>query len=579
MTDERIEAELAAYVDDALPADRRAAVERYLAGNDRYRRMVEEMRDARSWLTGLPAVAPPGGPDAWMAADPTVARLERDALFGDDEDAPILTGWELWRHRLTSPNSLGLAAALAVAATLGLAAWVLLPGDAADVAIDPSPPAQTPGLRGRMPAPPVAADPPPPVDPTPPVAPDAPAVPVAPVGPVVADAVAEATDGQDEEPPAPLPDVPDRFVLVTAAVTDPAGAAEAVREVLGHDAAARRDAVADLPDHVLDLAKVDSRLDGGAGVRSYVVVFPEGLPPPRVSVVLARLGGASRPLAAQESGRAARGRFRLEAERMSGRTADAGPAEPRSPAAEAGEDDEAAARRVFPNDRLRLSLRRTHPLPPNLPDGLAGALAEDLASVEVAVDADGYLDLSPLALPRLDALGMTPAEVAAEVDRRLGLEYLVGVDVSAAASRRSDVPGGRRAAALARLKLDRGPFEAGDAVLVEFPSGLRLESVVGRAGRVTLGPVGEVEAGGRTPGVVQREIEARLATTPELAALALDAEGEPGTPAVSNLTVRRQAGGDAALTEADAEAIAVVIVLLDAADLPAARPGDEWDLE
>ena len=594
MTDERIEAELAAYVDDALPADRRAAVERYLAGNERYRRMVEEMRQARSWLAGLPAVTPPGGPDAWMAADPTVARLEREALF-DDDDEPAPVGWELWRDRLTSPHALGLAAALAVAATLGLAAWVLLPNGEAGVATNPPPPppVEVDDPVERVPVVPVPDDPPPSRDPPPPPAVD--------VGPAVADAGGDAggeaaDDATRPEPesPVPLPDVPERFVIVSAAVADPAGEAQAVAGVLRREdaaATAKRDAFAELPAHVLELAAIDPRLDGGGagGVRAFVVVAPDGLPPPRVSAVLSRLGGGSRPLAAQDSAGPAPRRSGMRSARVADLESDFAddpaedPADDPPPAAGQDEEpppetDEAAARRVFPNDRLRLSLRRTHPLPPNLPAGLAGALGDELAAIDLAVDADGFLDLAPLALPRLDALGMTPAEVAAEVDRRLAREYLVGVDVTAATSRRSEVPGGRRAAALARLKLDRGPFSAGDAILIEFPSGLRLESLVGRAGRVTLGPVGEVEAGGRTPGVVQREVEARLAASPELAGLTLDAEGEAGVPAVSNLTVRREAGGDAALAQADAEPVAVVVVLLDAADLPATRPGDEWDL-
>src|SRR5690606_1170502 len=124
MTDDRIEAKLAAYIDGELPADEAADVERYLAGNPRQRQVVEQMIQARNWMASLPRARAPG--DLLESIDPS---LERSALFDESATAPAKWG------SLVSPQVLALAATVALVATLGIAMLWLLPERGGEVPV------------------------------------------------------------------------------------------------------------------------------------------------------------------------------------------------------------------------------------------------------------------------------------------------------------------------------------------------------------------------------------------------------------------------------------------------------------
>ena len=607
MTDERIEAELAAYVDDALPPDRAAAVERHLAGSDRYRVMVAEMRRARAWLGSLPTVAPPGGRGAADDADPTIARLERDALFGDalfgqdesrDAGPPAPLPMDPWRHRLTSPAVLGVAATLAVLGTIAVATLLLLPGGPADDLALRTEQTPTPA-----PAYPVEPDPANPTAPEPPPA-GATGVPDVPPRPDVADPPPE----EPVPPPPPLPDLPDLGgapILLVAEADDPAVAVALATAALGgREAVVRPDAAAELPVSVLELLAHDARVadafdDAGglAGRRHVVVASARGLARPAVARLMDDLGADARPLAAfvEPPPQAVVGpRFRrvdpiggVRFDRPPRLTAAERAAARRQRALDrrrrAAESSDAATPLVFPNDRLRLTLRRTSDLPPDAPPALARLLADaDAANaVDLAVDADGYLDLAPLALPTMDALGLSPPDVAGEVARQLAFEHLVGVSASAVTTGRAEVPGGRLAPVLADLKLDRRPFAPGDLVRVHLAGDLRLEALVADDGRVELGDLGPFDAAGRTAGQLQPEIAARLAD-PALAALRPDPDAGP--PAVANVTSRRAADAEDP-ADADRVPVAVVLLLRDPPPAPTTAttattaPADDWQID
>ena len=607
MPDERTEADLAAYVDGELDPREARAVERLLAGNQRYRLMVDEMRQARRWLADLPRVKPPAG--ASLAADPTVARLERAALLGDDEP-PGPTPLELWRRRLTSANALGLAASLLVIGTLTAAAYLLLPrsngtglaelaqNDAVVAPIEPAdePPAGPPAVpvpaerelaqsaaAPREDGPAVAAD----------------------------ESVESEAESPAAPPPEPLPVVGEGATLLVAR----AGPGEEVRAAAGVVAAsltargmayaARPDAVAEVPIELFEqVARYDPAaaaalgvdaggpLDGPRPVAHAVFVVPSGMDRGGVGDLARGLGGERRPLIAWD--RPAEGpRGRLEMQMMQLEqirgvddppkfAPDAGHAGDAAGGGEPG-DAEAAVppeRAVYPNDRLSLTLRPDVRPPQGLPAALEAALdgaQGGLTTLRLAVDADGRLDLSPLSLPPIDALGLSPRQVAEHVELRLAADYAVRAPASAAIAERAEVPGGRTGEVLSLLRIDRDPFRPGDLVRIELDDYRRVEGVVAGDGRVDLVRLGTYDAGGRTAGAVQRDVAARLAAD-DLADLR-PADADAGPPAVMNLSNRRAAAAD---DTADDQTPLVVLLLPHDADVPATRPTtepapDDWD--
>lgn len=640
MSDESIEAELAAYVDGVLPPEQARHIERRLAANARHQRMVREMRQAKAWLASLPPVRVPAA--AAAAADPTVARLERAALFGEDEP-PEPTGWELWKQRLLSPNALGIAASLAVLATLAIATYVLLPGDTNYSGIDDLarlPPETQNDPDANRTAPNPSEEPDDSVNGAANRLPDdggggmedaedpgasALSLPVEPDESEVADAGRAAPDESLSPPEVELPPLPpleETAVVLTASMPDlrrAGGTVAASLTAAGHAFVVRPDAASALPDSILRTLSRHAEINLGEDMPdapAHVVFVVEDLTRLDIDPLMSRLASDT-PLALWErrfDGGGHRRYQSAQAEQLRLPGPDEGPDDPPVPetpdsGSEATDDeirdemsDEEAARRIYPNDQLTFHVRRTNELPPNLPEVLAETLAEPTASFSLAIDADGYVDLSPLFGPgageKIDVLGQSPRELADLLELRLG-EYSIAASLSGATSHKADVPGGRIGAVLDLLKIDRNPFRPGDLVRVVLPDETRLEAVVEADGGVSLGVLGRFDAGGRTAGNVQRDVMARLAR-PDLAELAADFD--PAVPpSVVNLSSRRAAARDD--TAEDPIDLVVVLVAnpanptnptdstlpapstrpatqsaLDAATRPAPQP-DDWRFE
>lgn len=597
MPDERIEADLAAYVDGLLSPERAREIERHLAGNERYRVMVNEMRQARTWLMSLPAVSPPAGVMAWAQADPTIARLERSALFGDDDNAEPATGWELWRGRLLSPNSLGIAASLAVLITLGLAAYLLLPKPSAvpsgsgQVVIgsdDPDPltandpdsgnstlvdPAGENGVDNLQ------------VDDNPgenddPVEPEQP---IRPLGPTIADGGTTPLPDATPERRA-LPALGSDAVLLTAEAIEPgqvAGELAALLTTRRHAFVVEPDAIAQLPDTLNNRLRRHGDYDAESSVATEgqvaMVLVVQGLTRAEVGSLLSTMVDSRRPLAIWEPlPRQVPHDVQPGRPSSDGFDGDGTPAPPAA-APDAGDAaGAAAANGIYPNDQLRVQFRRLNDLPPNLPPRLTELLTDPMASVLLSVDADGYLDLTGYGLERFDALGMAPRDLSAKLKRQLAFDYLVDADIFTASALKADIPGGRVADVLDLLKLDRNPFKIGDLLRLEMGDGTRLETVVGLDGHVDLGAFGRFEAENRTAGSIQRDVIA------ELAVLLPDGYAEDDVqPAVVNLSNRRAANKDETATEVIDLAVVILPVSETAATQPATAPGTtgstDWD--
>ncbi len=559
MTDERIEADLAAYVDGELAPSEAGEIEAMLAGNPRYARMVQEMQQAKSWLTSLPAVAvPPGAADL---ADPTIARLEREGLL--DEQEP--DGY----RRFLTPNILGLAASLVVVATLAVTAYIMLsPNETVRLAGEAKPPSQirigdeirqapTPWLDDPTDAP--AQTPRDPVEPA--ARPSERPLPTDPDGMASAVVVDEPPV---VEPEVSLPYVNGEAVLIVAeadAAEEAAGrvaAAMARSQVAFATRAATLDKLQPNVGEMLwdRLERADVAPDGAAVAFAFVAA--DGVKRRDVTALVAAATGTSSKAVAL---------WDQAAERQEGSAMvleggpGGGPGEFRGfgipqPAEEPADD---AARRVFPNDGLMLYLRRTYPdreLPQDLPAEVAEQLAGAAAQLAITVDADGFADLSPLGLGRIDALGMTTRELAGLVELEVAREFLVAIDGSVVTSRKSEVPGGRSTPVLDLLRVDRNPFTIGDAVRIAFDDGRRTEAVVAQDGLVDLGELGRVEADQKTAGQLQRDLFGQV-----------DADADEVPPAVMNVSSRRAAEKD---DTAD-EAVPVFVLILEAPAAPATR--------
>ena len=621
MTDETLESELADYVEGTLSPEASARLERRLANNGRARQTLEQMRAARLWLESIPAVRVPLG--AASAADPTVARLERAALLGDDDPAPA-TGLQLWRQRVTGPNVLGLAAVLAVLATLGAAAYVLLPRDAgtnlaglgnADVPppqvgqFDPGVTLLNDGNTQSGGLDPIERS----LPPREPEATDNPDLPDGPQVATVDDTTRTPADDDDVTPPdpleggsnatslaeAPLPDLGDSAVVMTLRPADARRARTTIASALTDDDLAflaRPGGAQQLPPPLLRKVARNAELtlaaDSDAPPVPNLMFVAENVTRDQIGEMMIRLGAEDAPLVMWDTrpglGRAKyrpyqvqtdsprRGDGLLPPPNGSGASGNSGDAE-----AQDGEPD--PSRVVFPNDQLTFTVRRQPgtELPPNLPAELTGALADPTSSVPLSIDADGRLDLTPLlgseAGPPIDALGRTGADLSDTLASRLA-EYGIAANLSAVTSRKANVPGGRTGGVLELLKIDRNPFATDDIIRVVLPDGTRLESVVDAAGRVDLGALGTFDAGDRTAGNVQRDIAALLAGGGFDGFL--PANGEAAEPAtVVNLSSRRAANSDD--TAEDEVTLVILLVPPTPEDTPTTQPttapaDDDW---
>ncbi|MEM7807243.1 MAG: hypothetical protein AAF561_03940 [Planctomycetota bacterium] len=574
MTDERIEADLAAYVDGVLDPAARGEIEQMLAGSPRYAKMVDEMRQAKSWLGDLPTVAPPPGQQ--QLADPTVARLEREALFAEAGATGV--------RRLFTPGLLAIAATLIIAVTLAMTAYVLLPGDtspprqaremySSDGGLNVSPPPELTFNEDPKPevdSPVEQREP----DPTPEPMPEPPTV--ARGDPAGVIAPAERVDPGVIPPVASVPMVPDEAVLIAAATPE---ADAAARRVAGHLAAEALEFQATRLGPLGERLAVDDQIARRlerAGVAALAMEGPVRvfeLPRPMsrrdVSAVLRASTSNRTPSVAvyqktfEPDGLGVRAEFRR---------GEAGGTDLRPP--EPTDEEKAladAARRIFPNDRLNFYFRRSNPdrdLPVDLPDDVEALMTAGRGRIEISVDADGFGDFSQLGLRRIDVLGEAPRDLQKQVSLALAEEYLVGLDFTVSTSFKADVPGGRTPAAIEFLRFDRNPFRLDDAVRVDFEDGRRVEGVVRPDGLVSLGDLGVMSALDRTPGELQREVIEQLP----------DAEVPP---AVVNLSLRRASE----LDETAGEETSVLILLFEVDEpepttlpttvpaSPATRPG------
>jgi len=108
---------LSAYLDDELDASERADVEARLAGSSEWRANLDEVRDTRDGLRGLPAVE--GPPEFWARV------MAGDAIEGDTEqDRVVDLGAERRRRRVPR---WGLAVAGAAAAAVIVVGVVAVP--------------------------------------------------------------------------------------------------------------------------------------------------------------------------------------------------------------------------------------------------------------------------------------------------------------------------------------------------------------------------------------------------------------------------------------------------------------------
>ncbi len=123
---------LGVYVLDALEADERELVERYMEGNEQARTEVDELRETVAVLAGAPPVDEPASPELW-------ARIEADIV--DDES-------EQGRDELAARRARGgrrrtvwissAVAAVAAAAAIVLALQVVSLNDDLDQANQPT---------------------------------------------------------------------------------------------------------------------------------------------------------------------------------------------------------------------------------------------------------------------------------------------------------------------------------------------------------------------------------------------------------------------------------------------------------
>ncbi len=572
MNDERIEADLAAYVDGELDPASRGEIEQMLEASPRYGQMVAEMRQAKAWLGGLPAIAPPAG--AAQLADPTVARLEREALFD--------TGTATGVSRLMTPGVLAMAAGLVIAATLAITIFVMLPGSDSTQIVRNLPQVVGQDREGATETPPDTSDDQPEGDLPDDTSgtsnvPDGPGVEPLPdpdvppqmnrSGPTPGEVARGTGETEQPIPMLAVPDLEDDMVLLAIATPQADTAAGRV---------AGRLAAEGVPFKVRNFGSADERAPLNdalvrrlrrAGLTEDDLDRPMRVFSPEEEMtrldVTSLLSTATtdtiRPIALWSKGAVGGPRPAVARVQREGNGGDnlwrPGAPEPATPDEQALAD---AARKIFPNDRLNFFFRRSNPtrdVPLDLPDVVNQLMADGRGRIQVQVDADGYADFSALGLERADVLGIMPRELGEDVQLRLAEEYLVGLDFTVTTASKAEVPGGRTPGALDLLKVDRNPFRAGDAMRVDLEDGRRVEAIVASDGTAELGDLGVVEALDRTAGDVQRDL--------------IEVAGQDEMPpAVVNVSLRRAAD----LDDTASEKTRVMVLVLEQPDVPATRP-------
>ena len=598
MPDERTEALLAAYLDDALSPDEAAQMQRRLASNPRQRRMVDEMRQAKTWLGELPRMTAPAG--LLDAIDPS---LERAALF---EVPPAPRPW--W----ATPQALAVAATLVLLVTLAIVAVALLPGKAPDadrVAVNPLP-AQPPATRPEVvtspdrpeslaatknPEPAVSAGtvvvPPALPERTPPLTTPL-AVPDKQI-PVPSTKPAEGDDGGADVPLArpvftvPPPAIPENAVLVRADVDDLSRAGADVARLLANQS------LPIIGGRLADAAALPEEFVGGADVRpdaaTVLYVVPEARLDQAGAVALT-LANQGSPTVARlpESARALRGNRPEESMLKADAAALDMKGNPR-PRGPANRD----AQRVFFDDTLQIYVFRGDEPPAQAPAGVPDI--RKTTDVRVDVSPDGYIDLSGVGLGRVDVLGQDVKDLGAAVEQRIKGEFLIPVTVTVNLAGRARSTAERSAATLERMQLDRRPLVPGDLVQIDRPDGTWQQAVVNAAGELTFGDLGTVATRGESAASLQTELRRRLPSPPVAPAAATQpAATAPAATApttapviapslpplrVQNLSARRRGSNDPT-----ADKIVPVVILLQSRDpaaqppaQPATRPADAWD--
>lgn len=554
MSDEQIEAKLAAYIDGALAPRERESVERLLADNPRHRRMVEEMKRAQGWLATLPRVKAPA-----ELADGVDPGLERSALLGDDsaEDRGVLS-------RLLAPQMLALAATLVLLLSLVAAAIFLIPRDNRDELAGGSDPA-TPRAAQERPHPgeggarPLAggaeaaqgqnqSD-----DAAPEVAPTESG----------ADQAFDADDraGSGVEPDEVRDDAAERIDTSGSPVTKSRRNLLAQLDAVAEDAALLWADVESLPDasglvaqfltaaeapiageqvQAADLPEfLRDRLADSIGqeVQIYIV---DSMPRSQARSLLEDLVRVGRPVLVTSSDESAEGGPLAEGALVQ---TDAQGVE----RADSDLDGDVAqqALRIFPGDELSFVVTRAGDLPEEPTPG--GPEIGRTTHFKLKVSNDGYVDLGEVGLGKTDVLGQELSALSELISARLAEDFSVQADIRVFHARRADIHNGRTQEQLEYLVVDREPVVPGTVLRIALSDGQIIDTVVGPDGYAAAGDIGDIEAGGLSVDEIQRNLRQRLATAKNLPrqenatpATRPEADGaaEPEL-SVINLSVRR----------------------------------------
>lgn len=512
MQEDRIEAKLAGYIDGQLPPGEMAEVERYLVAHPRERGMVEQMLMARQWMGSLPRLRAPA--DLLEAIDPT---LERAGLL---EEAPATSRWRV----LVTPQSLALAATLALVATLVTTMLWLMPPRDDSIAVVPPPILDNDQDQPDGPAPDEVIGPiadsdttDPGVDETMPGNEDG--VPeddiVRPPDVSDTDAVAKAPDDATGEVavfPASIADA----VLLNASVQSLPQASGAVSEFL--TAAdlpidAQRLSVSSLPEALRQRLKL-------ADDQNVLVYLVDELSLEQVGALTTELSAAGRAAAHTPASFIAEHKPEGDIE------------EPMVPP-QAGE-----VQRIYNEDRLTVLIQREDDPPAEPQAGIPAIGKRHL--VEVEVTSDGYADFGKIGLGRIDVLGRHVSEVAEEVSASLRTSFQIEAQVQASIAVR-----GARREAIQLTYLDREPLKAGDLVQIELPDGSWMHLVVNQQGMLDAGELGEVEADGTSAAQVQEQLrQLALSRAAEAEDPLITTDQSPRQMRVVNLSARRAQGVD-----------------------------------
>lgn len=570
MSDERIEANLAAYIDDVLSPEDRASIERLLAENPRHRRMVQEMQKAQSLLATLPIVRAPA--DLADGVDPA---LERSALLGEDDSARGILA------RLMAPQVLALAATVILLLSLLATAIFLLPGDH-DGELAGGPGGVGPDEREDRPAETVPEqdeagaiplDGRPGVGETPPddvtsddddeedsedegMQEDADAMeddqdspdPTDDPSPDAEEAIGAGDDTGDatvEWPMAPDPGVladageiaGDALVLraEVGSLPDASGVVAQFLTAAEMPISGQRVQLSDLPE---SLRETLGELDSGE-VQLYVV---DSLLQEQARGLLESLGRVGQPvlMTAPERPEVVAGDpdgLRTEvpqtAEVNSRPTIDV--------------EKQRQALRVFPRDELYFVITRKGEVPEEPTPGIPPL--EETTHFRLNVSDDGYLDLAPVGLGRTDVLGQDLDTLEEMIRQRLADDYQIGTSVNVAHARRADIPAGRTDEEIEYLVVDREPITPGTMLRITLPEGGVIDTVVGEDGKAAAGALGEIDTTGQSVTDLQRTLREAVAetttrpttSTSTTTTATLPQPGKDSEPrlSVTNLSVRR----------------------------------------